>query len=81
MCMMKLGLLWMDLSNDDLPTKIARAAAFYKQKHGRTPNTCFVHPSMTGEAGEYGGVAVKAAREVLPGHFWVGVEEPVCAQP
>jgi hypothetical protein len=44
---MNIGMLWFD--NDvktDLPSKIRRAATYYKEKYGQTPYLCFVHPSM-----------------------------------
>lgn len=50
---MKIGMLWYD--NDpkaDLGLKIERAASYYQNKYGRTPNLCFVHPSMLSPIGE-----------------------------
>lgn len=44
---MNVGMLWFD--NDPkagLDKKVERAAAFYRNKYGRTPTLCFVHPSM-----------------------------------
>jgi hypothetical protein len=44
---MKIGMLWFD--NDpkaELKVKIERAASYYSKKYGRTPNLCFIHPSM-----------------------------------
>jgi hypothetical protein len=45
--MMDIGMLWFD--NDPksgLTIKIERAADYYRTKYGRSPNLCFVHPSM-----------------------------------
>ncbi len=44
---MNIGMLWFD--NDpkaDLAVKIKRAAQYYRNKYGKTPTLCFVHPSM-----------------------------------
>jgi hypothetical protein len=44
---MDIGMLWFDNDKqDDLRAKIERAAAYYRNKYGKTPNLCFVHPCM-----------------------------------
>jgi len=44
---MDIGMLWFDNDNkSDLQLKIERAAAYYRNKYGKTPNLCFVHPCM-----------------------------------
>jgi hypothetical protein len=44
---MDIGMLWFDNDKqDDLRIKIERAAAYYRNKYGKTPNLCFVHPCM-----------------------------------
>jgi hypothetical protein len=46
---MNVGMLWFD--NDPraaLEAKVARAAAYYRNKYGSAPNLCFVHPTMLG---------------------------------
>jgi hypothetical protein len=72
---MNIGMLWFD--NDvkaDLPTKIQRAADYYRTKYGRTPNLCFVHPSMLpNPVNQTGGVELRTSRSVLPNHLWLGV--------
>ena len=80
---MNVGMLWFD--NDvksDLVSRIERAALYYKEKYGKAPNICFVHPSMTSrikvigednpslKAGE---IEVRTTRSVLPNHIWIGV--------
>ena len=82
---MKTGLLWYDGDNQrTLLEKVQRAAQRYRQKLGRTPTMCYVHPSsLSGLAGP--GLAldcrldgcpariwVIAATCVLPHHFWMG---------
>lgn len=72
---MNIGMLWFD--NDtktDLVAKIQRAASYYRAKYGKTPNLCFVHPSMVKNPPAQGnGIEVRTARTVLPNHFWIGV--------
>jgi hypothetical protein len=78
---MNIGMLWYD--NDpkvDLTIKIQRAASYYQDKYGKSPNLCFVHPSMLPtqpEAAPTGiksaGIDVRPNRAVLPNHLWMGV--------
>lgn len=72
---MNVGMLWYD--NDaklDLPAKIERAMAYYREKYGDTPNLCFVHPSMLVEKTLNGvRIEVRTTQTVLPNHFWLGV--------
>lgn len=84
------GLLWFD---DDpkrgLKQKVERAARRYREKFGRDPAVCFVHPSMLGQAPTDDGVSLEIegkgpsvrALRVLPRrfvprhHFWLTEEE------
>ena len=80
---MNVGMLWFD--NDtkvDLAARIQRAASYYRDKYGRAPNLCFVHPSMLGATpvntnggsnNGCSGIEVRTTRSVLPNHFWLGV--------
>ena len=85
---MNIGMLWFD--NDpksEFNTKVQRAATYYHDKYGRTPNVCFVHPSMLGDENKMddepqekgnpisksGDLRVKISSSVLPNHFWIGV--------
>ena len=79
---MNIGMLWFD--NDqkaELKTKIERAATYYRNKYGKTPTVCFVHPSMLPNAPgsqessgfKSGGIEIRTNRSVLPNHFWIGV--------
>jgi hypothetical protein len=72
---MNIGMLWFDNdSKTDLPAKIKRAATYYKEKYGQTPNLCFVHPSMVkAPAPSEVGIELRTTRSVLPNHFWLGV--------
>ncbi len=73
---MQTGMLWFD--NDPktaLAAKIERAAAYYRQKYGRTPNLCLVHPSMLTQERLEGKITVRPYQPVLPGHLWLGIDD------
>ncbi len=74
---MNIGMLWFD--NDPkrpFDEKVSRAAEHYRQKYGRTPELCYVHPKSAATAKERAaGLVVKTSRSVLPHHFWIGVKE------
>ena len=76
---MKEGLLWYDDNpGRDLAEKIGRAARRYRQKFGKAPDICYVHPSTlngNGKAQKVGGMRVAPLPSVLRHHFWVGREE------
>lgn len=80
---MNIGMLWFD--NDpktELFSKVERAAAYYRNKYGRPPTVCFVHPSMLAipanqvdgtSSLKAGGLEIRPTRTVLPNHFWIGI--------
>ena len=80
---MDIGMLWFD--NDkksDYEVKIERAATYYRDKYGKTPNLCFVHPCMipnnvSSDAEKTSmksqGVEVRTSKTMLPNHFWIGI--------
>ncbi len=80
---MDIGMLWFD--NDkksDYEAKIERAATYYRDKYGKTPNLCFVHPCMipttvSKETEKISikkqGVEVRTSKTMLPNHFWIGI--------
>ncbi len=72
---MNIGMLWFDNDKQaDLVTKIQRAASYYHTKYGKAPNLCLVNPKTLGDASiKKNGIEIKAARSVLPNHFWLGV--------
>ncbi len=80
---MQTGLLWYD--NDPgrgLAAKVEEAALRYREKFGNLPNTCYVNQAELTEqslavslAGRPGALRVLPARNILPHHFWVGIEE------
>ncbi len=73
---MDFGMLWFD--NDpksDVLSKVQKAAVYYRNKYGETPNLCFVHPSMIPEAKTIAGdISVCCNKTMLPNHFWIGVQ-------
>jgi hypothetical protein len=82
---MKTGLLWYDGDpKRPLEDKISRAAERYRQKYGRWPNTCYVHPQNVDGVGQDGSslavrlqepqtcVRVLSAPNILLHHFWLG---------
>lgn len=79
--MMYIGMLWFDNDNKSgLNNRVERAAEYYQRKYGKTPNMCYVHPSMLAPTGPDGegmldtnGVQVRPLSTVLPNHFWIGV--------
>ena len=75
---MKIGMLWFDGDLQvDLGVRIERAAIYYRDKYGRSPNLCVIHPSTAGEnhPDSVIGVDVRTSAAVQPDHFWVGLKE------
>lgn len=79
---MNTGMMWFD--NDpktSLDVKIQKAADYYRQKYGRTPDICLVNPGMLdktqpeSDARQAGKITIRPLRSVLPGHLWIGVNE------
>ncbi|NPA93209.1 MAG: hypothetical protein GXO56_05970 [Chloroflexi bacterium] len=89
---MRIGMLWLDTSTqDDLATKVRRAAAYYRRKYGHPPTVCYVHPSMLpGEAQtsadtqgvlQVDAIEVRPLHDILPQHLWLGHREPSARAP
>ncbi|MCX8061712.1 MAG: hypothetical protein N3D16_03935 [Anaerolineales bacterium] len=85
---MDIGMLWFD--NDpkvDLAEKIKKAAAYYRQKYGVTPDICFLHPTMLSKNGpettplpsSISNVEIRLSKSVMPNYFWIGVN-PKCGE-
>ena len=73
---MEIGMLWFDDGPTKLQDKVSQAVAFYEQKFGEKPTHCLVHPNtLNGGEGDVAGVAVRKARNVMPNHYWIGIEE------
>ena len=75
---MDTGMLWYDNNpKTDLRSKITRASSYYLKKYGAEPNLCFVHPSMLKDkVKQSDGVEIRASKQVLPSHLWMGVQNP-----
>lgn len=76
---MHTGMLWFDDdSRSTLDSKIQKAAQYYKNKYGRLPDLCLVHPTMLSGAqlpARQSAITVRPYQPVLPGHIWIGVED------
>jgi hypothetical protein len=75
---MKVGMLWFDGKDvDDVGPRVQAAASYYRNKYGRAPTVCFLHPSMMGEVRlvQVDGVRLRPSDSILRGHLWLGVEE------
>lgn len=74
---MTIGMLWHD--NDpkaSLDAKLQRALAYYRKKYGQEPNKVVIHPRMAPpKLPEVPGVVIETSREILPNHFWIGVND------
>jgi hypothetical protein len=87
---MEIGMLWFD--NDkrsNYEAKIERAASYYRDKYGKSPNLCFVHPCMIPDNDDQEaedlhavtdpptwksqGVEIRTSKTMLPNHFWIGI--------
>jgi hypothetical protein len=72
-------MLWFD--NDPrttLSVKIQKAMDHYRNKFGRIPDLCLVHPSMMDNGQnqlELGKLIIRSYRPVTPGHLWIGIED------
>lgn len=81
---MQVGLMWYD---DDpkraVEEKIRQAAERYREKHGRWPNTCYVHAEGGSAHVEdpggacdprvlEGGIRLVRATNILRHHYWLG---------
>jgi len=87
---MEIGMLWFDNDNkSDYEAKIERAVTYYRNKYGKVPNLCFVHPCMIPTNGSQAaggasqqaetlslnsqGVEIRTSKTMLPNHFWIGI--------
>lgn len=71
---MRVGMLWLDADvKRTLEEKVERAALYYRDKYGQSPDLCLVNTSTFPEEEiTVGAVKVQRAKNVLPHHFWVG---------
>jgi hypothetical protein len=82
---MDIGMLWYDDDHKGrLDDRVARAAAYYRQKYGVQPTECYVHPGMLaeGQPAVAAGVRLHPSRTVIKNHLWLGVgDDEAAAQP
>ena len=72
---MKEGLLWLDVDPQrSLRDKIISAADSYRRKYGIVPTACYCNAGQLAEPMQLGRLRALPASNVLPYHFWVGVE-------
>ncbi len=73
---MNIGLLWYDSSAKELAVKVTMAARRYRERFGKEPNVCYVHPTTLpdGEC-KVNGIRVLTATRVLRHHLWVSHEQ------
>jgi len=73
---MNIGMLWYDPDKKiEISEKINKAIEYYQNKYDRTPNTCFVHPSMIKEKALITSkIEMRISRSIMPNHFWLGTE-------
>ena len=73
---MKEGLLWLDVDPQrSLRDKIIAAADSYRRKFQIVPTTCYCNSGQLEKPLQLGRLRVLPAENVLPYHFWVGVED------
>jgi hypothetical protein len=75
---MSMGLLWFD---DDprvsLADKVENAARRYRERFGKLPNVCYVHPDTLARAEELPvRVKVLERASIQPNSFWIGFKSP-----
>jgi hypothetical protein len=72
---MNTGMLWLD---DDkripLEEKIGRAAEYYQEKYGSSPDVCYVNNSTLKKEWQVGSILVLPVKNVLPNHLWIGMK-------
>ncbi len=78
---MNIGMLWFDNdSKTPLEEKIRKAADYYRQKYGRSPNLCMVNPAILekglADSNQKGKILIRPMRSIMPGHLWIGIDEP-----
>lgn len=73
---MDVGMLWFDdTPGRALTVMVQGAMDHYTDKFGSPPDVCFVHPSaLTGERSLDDPIKILIATDVLPHHFWLGVD-------
>jgi hypothetical protein len=74
---MEIGMLWYDGDpSRGMDEKVDRAATYYRNKYGRSPNLCLIHPQTAGKSvmDSNTKIEVQVSNLVLLDHFWVGIQ-------
>lgn len=58
----------------DLADKVRVAAALYRQKYGRDPDVCYIHPVAEHEA-NIDGIKIIPSEGIIKNHFWLANED------
>jgi hypothetical protein len=76
---MHTGMMWLSTDKTkSLSMKVQEGVDYYEKKYGRLPTLVLVHPSLmeTDQRQiEVNKITVRGYRPVLPGHFWIGIED------
>lgn len=72
---MNVGMLWLDdTKNRTLAEKVERAAEYYQNKYGRSPELCLVNTALLAEKQTIGQIEVAPAKTVMPAYLWLGMK-------
>ena len=72
---MNLGMLWLDdTKNRSLEEKVERAAEYYQNKYGHSPELCLVNKKLLPERQTIGKIEVAPAKTVMPAYLWLGMK-------
>ena len=80
---LRTGMLWYDdTPGRPFDAKIELAVKYYLAKYGSAPTVCYVHPAtLPNQVATRQTLAVFAAQDILPYHFWLGVANTQEAAP
>ena len=57
-----------------LTAKVMSGLEYYRVKYGKKPDMVYINPrTLEGNTVVIPNVTIKASRQVLPNHFWIGV--------
>ena len=73
---MEIGMLWYDGDPSRcMDEKVERAAAYYRNKYGRSPNLCLIHPQTADPPAKDSNttIEIRLSHLVLQDHFWMGI--------
>ena len=72
---MNVGMLWLDDNKQrSFEEKVKRAAEYYREKYGSSPELCLVNSQMLSDSKKVGRIEVKPVKTVLLHHFWLGMK-------